>query len=158
MEPHPHPNPHGDISHCQAWAQQQFELQMMSWLDFALANRYNNKYLKCQTARRESHTLSTRKGRNHPSVGSYGKKAHMNENVKPGITRLPPRSYPGQRRWRPINNHMLYNDWVAWFRETHDYGHNSHGQKITKKSIWVKWVDAMPEMHAYFDFIDDQQP
>lgn len=112
-------------------AQTQFQLQMEEWLDFAWANRNNPEFKTPQTAR----WLSKREG---GATSPLGSQASQNKTNVP----------TGTKSKNIINTHALYRAWKA---------QSTVIKKSSRKSCFLQYTEAIPEMHIFFDFMSDVQ-
>ena len=106
-----------------------YDNQMKDWLEFAWANKDNPEFKSIQTAR---FPIGNRKGvvigavKLHPQNGRYT----TGETVK-----------KSQRA--ALNNYALFKKWIS---------KNSFSMKNKR---YLHYTDAIPEMHIFFDFMED---
>ena len=141
-----------DMSHIYAWEQTMYEEQMWNWLHFALDNRTNLKYKTPQTQRMgeisntrphfmSKGVLRKNKENNHKKHGS----SHPKRNGRSTWAFVKP---SGQQQ---INTWELFKDWKALYKEHY---RQQRPNMLTHK-VYVHYQDAVTEMHAFFDFVDD---
>jgi len=110
------------------YKQQKYMAQMEEWLEFAWANKYNLDFKTPQTAR-----FKVSKGDAWNNIGSQKGKRKSN--------------YPtGSKMSRTINTHDLYK---AWRKQSKAIQEEVLGR------CFVRYDEAIPEMHVFFDFMDD---
>lgn len=110
--------------------QRRYVAQMEEWLEFAWANKNN---LDFKTPQTERFKTSRHSGNGNTAIGSQHSKQKTN---------IP----SGTKMSRTINTHALYNAWRGESKEIKD---------TCRERCYVRYDEAIPEMHIFFDFMDD---
>ena len=110
------------------YKQRIYVTQMEEWLEFAWANKYNLDFKTPQTAR-----FKVSKGDAWNNIGSQ--KGMQKTNFATGT-----------KMSGTINTHALYK---AWRKQSKAIQEEALGR------CFVRYDEAVPEMHAFFDFMDD---
>ena len=114
-----------------AYAQEMFEVQMQEWLEFVWANRDNPIYKTPQTER----FSDRRRGNTKQFIGSQ---AGMHVTNR-----------PHGKMSKSINTYELYKAW----REQSD-----SVKKTYNRRCFLRYNEAVPEMHVFLDFMQDVMP
>mgnify|MGYP003146994549 FL=1 len=117
----------------QRYCKQRFEIQMQEWLEFAWANKDNLDFKTPQTARFKSNRPHKKSNGNWKRIGS--EKSAIKSNIPTGGKML-----------KTINTHALYRAWKKQSKAIKE----SH-----QKKCFLRYDEAIPEMHIFFDFMDD---
>jgi len=125
------------ISNIDTWVQKKYREQMEHWLDYACDNHLRLRYRIPQTQ------LMTATGASKPAGGNGQKMIS-----KPDRSRGPHRKQ-GANDW--FNTWLLFEDWKKRIRM-------EHGPPGTHFRNFLPYHEAVPELHALLDFIDEQDP
>jgi len=110
--------------------QRKYVAQMEEWLEFAWANKYNLDFKTPQTDR-----FRISKDHTWRSLGS--RKGKLKTNCP-----------TGGKMSRTINTHALYKAWREQSKAI---------QEEAQKRCFVRYDEAVPEMHIFFDYMDDMK-
>ena len=112
--------------------QQRFEIQMQEWLEFAWANKDNLDFKTPQTPRFKPNRPH-KNNRNWLTTGSQNSARKTN---------IP----TGRKMSKTINTHSLYKAWKKQSKAI---------KETNRQQCFLRYTDAVPEMHIFFDFMDD---
>ena len=117
------------------YAQEMFEVQMQEWLEFTWANRDNPIYKTPQTERFKTGTSYSHTVKGKQYLGSQSG-MHATNN-------------PNGKMSKSINTYELYKAW----KKQSDAVKKTYNQRC-----FLRYNEAVPEMHVFLDFMQDVMP
>ena len=117
------------------YAQEMFEVQMQEWLEFTWANRDNPIYKTPQTERFKSGTPYSHTIKGKQYLGSQSSMYATNN--------------PNGKMRKSINTYELYKAW----KKQSDAVKKTYNQRC-----FLRYNEAVPEMHVFLDFMQDVMP